>query len=86
VNWPPVVAADRKGCATVVNTGAESPATTPPVMTVSYLQQEIERLAQFPHMPTSKVIDKMYECCGNIGKLEKLYDELMEDCYGDDSY
>jgi hypothetical protein len=85
VNWLPVVAADRKGCVTVVSTGGD-PATTPPAMTVSYFQQEIARLAQFPHMPTSKVIDKMYECCGNIGKLEKLYNELMEDCYGDDSY
>ena len=55
-------------------------------MTVSYFQQEITRLAQFPNMPTDKVIDKMYECCGNLGKLEKLYDELMEDCYGDDNY
>lgn len=55
-------------------------------MTVSYFQQEITRLAEFPNIPTAKVIDEMYECCGNLGKLEKLYDELMEHCYGDDNY
>jgi hypothetical protein len=69
-----------------MGTGAERFHHSPPAMTVSYFQQEITRLAQFPNMPTDKVIDKMYECCGNLGKLEKLYDELMEDCYGDDNY
>ena len=57
-----------------------------PAMTVSYFHQEITRLAQFPNMPTAKVIDMMHEYCGNLDKLKKLYDELMEDCYGDDNY
>jgi hypothetical protein len=55
-------------------------------MTVSYFRQEITELAQFPNMPTAEVMDKMNECGGNLGSLEKLYDQLMEDCYGSDNY
>ena len=55
-------------------------------MTASYLQAEIRELAQFPGMNAASINEAVLNACGNLTKLEAIYDELMAACYGDDQF
>jgi len=53
---------------------------------INYLIKEILSLAEFPGINAQQVQVELDEAGGNIPKLTDLYNKLMEDCYGDDTY
>lgn len=53
-------------------------------MTAAYFQTEIRELANFPGINTTAVLAALTEAGGNTGKLQTLYNQLLEDTYGDE--
>lgn len=53
---------------------------------INHLIKEIRSLTEFPGINAQQVEAELDKAGGNIPLPTDLYNKLMEDCYGDDTY